>query len=159
VLTHSIKGVTLTDRIPANTADLIYLYDRQDREAGSHPWRKKVHVKYDIFARYWLGRPIVMPFPLHPAHAGPDLPQRLEDLRSSKRKMRVFFAGDTNGYVRNRIHYPAEKLPACVVNGCCNDWGQAFREREGRVDNLLSAQEMPTSVVVDANSFRAEEGG
>jgi hypothetical protein len=161
-LTHSIKGVTLTDAIPANTADLIYLYDRQDREAGSHPWRKKVHVKYDIFARYWLGRPIVMPFPLHPAHAGPDLPQRLEDLRSSKRKMRVFFAGDTNGYVRNRIHYPAEKLPrSAVVNGVLQRLGaRALSVNEkGALDNLLSAQEYANKcVVVDANSFRVEEG-
>jgi len=40
---------------------------------------------------------------------------RLERLRGEPRRVRVLFAGDSKGYVRNRVRYPAPKLPRLAV--------------------------------------------
>ena len=56
-----------------------------------------------------------MPYPVHPLLSGADLPQRLEKLRKNKKRLRIFFSGDTKGYTRNRIHYPNTKLPRLEV--------------------------------------------
>jgi hypothetical protein len=160
-LIHSLKGVTLADAPPSETDDLIYLFDREDRRFARHPWRKKIEVKFDIFSRYWLGDPIILPFPMHPAHAGADLPQRLQSLRQTERKVRIFFAGDTNGYVRNRIRYPREKLPRLeVINTILERMGdKALSVDDGNaLQALLSLGDYSNKcVVVDANRFRIDE--
>jgi len=110
-LAYSLKQVTLTDAVPPDTAGMIYLFDSEDRSIGGLAWRKKVQVKFDVFSPYWFTEPIFLPFPVHPAHAGPTLANRLKESRASARSMRIFFSGDTKGYVTNRIRYPKEKLP------------------------------------------------
>ncbi len=110
-LVPSLENLTLTDILPSNTEDWIYLFDKEDKAIGKHSWRKKVQVRYNVFSPYWLKKPIIVPFPVHPVHATPDLEQRLKEYRSSNKCMRVFFSGDTKGYTRNRIQYPKAKLP------------------------------------------------
>jgi hypothetical protein len=110
-LACALPHVTLTDATPSATADMIYLFDEEDRVIGARAWRKKVRIRFDVFSPYWFTQPILMPYPVHPVHAGPDLPDRLRKCRASAKKMRVFFSGDSKGYVTNRIRYPRPKLP------------------------------------------------
>ncbi len=120
----SLEHVTLTDAIPPATADMLYLFDEEDPTLGNRAWRKKLQVRFDVFSPYWLTRPIVMPYPVHPVHAGPGLEARLQRCRSSERQMRVFFSGDSEGYTKNRIDYPGPKLPRLdVINAILGDMG------------------------------------
>jgi hypothetical protein len=115
-LAHSLERVTLVDDVPPDdTAQKIYLFDSEDRAAATRRWQKKIQVKFDIFSSYWFRTPILMPYPIHPVHAGPGLRTRLGMYRAAERKVRIFFSGDTNGYVNNRIHFPAAKLPRLDV--------------------------------------------
>jgi hypothetical protein len=109
-LVFSLQNLTLTDAVPSDTADAIYVFDREDKAIGKRPWRKKVQVRFDVFSRYWFSDPIIMPYPLHPVQTGPDLSSRLQGYRRHERTVRIFFSGDTDGYVKNRIHYPTDKL-------------------------------------------------
>ena len=114
-MAYALPLVALTGVTPAASSEMIYLFDEEDRVVGAQPWRKKVQVRFDVFSPYWFTQPILMPYPVHPVHAGPDLPERLRRYRTVARKMRVFFSGDSKGYVRNRILYPKPKLPRVEV--------------------------------------------
>ena len=123
-LACSLEHVSLTDAVPSETAEMIYLFDEEDRTLSARKWRKKVQVRFDVFSPYWFTQPILMPYPVHPVHAGPDLRDRLQKCRTSKKKMRVFFSGDREGYVTNRIHYPKPKLPRLeVINTILQEMG------------------------------------
>lgn len=155
----SLKGLTLTDEIPVSSADAIYLFDQEDKTVGRRPWRKKVQVKFDVFSPYWITEPILMPYPVHPVHAGHDLPERLQKYRPSERKVRIFFSGDREGYTRNRIHYPNEKLPRLeVINAILQGMGQnlvTVSEAE-TLDRLLTGDYTNKFVLVD-QSFRTSD--
>ena len=123
-LACSLENVCVTDAIPSETSEMIYLFDEEDRTLGARAWRKKVQVRFDVFSPYWFTQPILMPYPVHPVHAGPDLPDRLRKCRASEKRMRVFFSGDSKGYVTNRIHYPKPKLPRLeVINAILQEMG------------------------------------
>jgi hypothetical protein len=109
-LAYSLNHFTLTDTVPPDTRDAIYLFDKEDRAVGRREWRKKVQVKFDVFSPYWFTDPIIMPYPVHPVHTGPDLDDRVRRYRSSERRVRILFSGDVQGYTKNRIRYPKEKL-------------------------------------------------
>lgn len=111
----ALKNLTVTDTLPDNTGDWFYLFDREERAFGKQPWRRKIMVRYDIFSPYWFRRPVITPFPLHPLHNTPDLDRRLQEYRSPRKNMKLFFSGDTKVYSRNRIQYPKAKLPRLVV--------------------------------------------
>lgn len=129
-LAYSLPHLTVTATLPADTRQMIYLFDEEDPAAGKRVWRKQVQVRYDVFSRYWFSDPIVMPYPVHPVHSGADLPERLTECRRIERRMRIFFSGDAEGYVRTRIRYPDEKLPRLeIIN--------AIRERLGEPLSLV----------------------
>ena len=114
-LALALPGLELTSSVPDDTSGMIYLYDERDRDAGRRMWRKEVQIRDDVFSPYWLSDPVFLPYPVHPVHSGTDLPERLRRYRQSERRMRIFFSGDVEGYVRNRIRYPAEKMPRLAV--------------------------------------------
>jgi hypothetical protein len=114
-LVFTLEGLTLTDSPPANPEDWVYLYDKEDKTLGKYGWRKKIEVRDDLFSSYCFKNPIIMPFPMHPVHSGPDLEQRLQQCRASEKTIRVFFSGDTKNYGRNRIRYPQAKLPRLEI--------------------------------------------
>jgi hypothetical protein len=131
-LACSLEHVCLTDAIPSETSEMIYLFDEEDRTLGARKWRKKVQVRFDVFSPYWFTQPILMPYPVHPVHAGPDLRDRLQKCRTSEKKMRVFFSGDREGYVSNRIHYPKPKLPRSeVIDAILKEMGDKVRLLQG----------------------------
>ena len=114
-LVPSMQHLTLVDKVPEDSARMLYLFDREDKSCARQQWKKKVQVKFDLFAPYWITDPVFMPYPVHPLLSGADLPQRLETLRQNKKRLRIFFSGDTEGYMKNRIHYPNTKLPRLMA--------------------------------------------
>jgi hypothetical protein len=153
-LVPSLKNLTLTNMLPSDKEDWIYLFDKEDKATGNHSWRKKVQVRYNIFSPYWFKKPIIMPFPVHPVHATPDLKQRLEEYRSSNKCMRVFFSGDTKGYTRNRIQYPKAKLPRPdVIDTILGhmDEDVLLVKDPSVLNDLCSAAYVKKCVIVDTN--------
>jgi hypothetical protein len=114
-LIYSLENLELTEAPPKCTDEWVYLFDKEDRATGRLAWYKKIQVRYDVFSTYRFRNPVIMPFSMHPAHVTQDLKRRLEDLRSRKSNMRIFFSGDTSGYTRNRIRYPKAKLPRLKI--------------------------------------------
>lgn len=114
-LTLSMPGAKFTDGIPEDSGDSIYLFDHPLGSAKRQPWRKLVHVRFDLFSPYRLRAPVIAPYSMNPAQTEWALPENLERLRRAPRGLRVFFAGDSTGYVRNRVRYPGPKLPRLEV--------------------------------------------
>ena len=110
-LTLSIQGVRYTREIPESSADYWYVFDRPLPSAKPRPWRKRVRIGFDLFSRYWLRTPVIAPYAMFPAHAEHATTERLSELRRTPRRMRAYFAGDSKGYVRTWVQYPAPKLP------------------------------------------------
>jgi len=111
----SMANLTLVDSVPDGSSQMLYLFDSEDQSCSRHHWKKKIQIKFDVFATYWITDPLIMPYPVHPLLSGADLPQRLEALRRNEKKLRIFFSGDTKGYTKNRIHFPNTKVPRLVV--------------------------------------------
>ena len=114
-LTLSMPGVEFTPRLPDDPGDFLYLFDRPLDAARGCAWMRRVQVRFDLFAPYWLRAPLIAPYAMHPAQALRATPEVLERLRASPRRMRALFAGDSKGYSRNRVRYPGPKLPRLEV--------------------------------------------
>jgi hypothetical protein len=114
-LTLEMPGVEFTSRIPDDAGGFLYLFDRPLDAARGCAWKRRVQVRFDLFAPYWLRQPVIAPYGMHPAQAMRATPDVLERLRASPRRMRAMFAGDSKGYVRNRVRYPGPKLPRLEV--------------------------------------------
>ncbi len=154
---RSLPGVSLTTAFPGNTSDKIYVFDVEDKEAGRYRWLRKLQIKFDVFAPYWFGRPILMPYPIHPVHMTPDLRERLSRLRSGKRRMRVFFSGDMEGYTRSQIRYPSPKLPRLeVINVVRRYFGDRvlFVQDQATLRDILTAAYVDKCVILDTSKLR-----
>jgi hypothetical protein len=114
-LTLAMPDVRFTHKIPENAGEFIYLFDHPLRVAKKLPWRKRVRVRFDLFSAYRLRAPIIAPYSMHPAQTRWAQPENLKRLRGARRRMRAFFAGDSNGYVREWVHFPSPKLPRFEV--------------------------------------------
>lgn len=150
----SLPNVSLTDAVPEQSARMIYLFDEEDRALGARAWRKKVQLRFDVFSPYWFAQPIFIPYPVHPVHAGPDLPDRLRQYRASERKMRIFFSGDREGYVKNRIDYPKPKLPRLeVINAILRGMGEKvlLLQGEGHLDAAWASGYVNKCLIMDQN--------
>lgn len=110
-----LANVSLTDQLPQETTGCFYLFDEEDEALARMPWKKKVQVRFDVFSPYWFKQPVIMPFTVHPVHAVRNYETRLDEYRSADKNIRVFFSGDTKGYVRNRVRYPKPKLPRLEI--------------------------------------------
>jgi hypothetical protein len=111
----SLRGVRFTDDCPEDCGELIYLFDYPLAAARRRPWRKRVNVRFDLFSPYRLRAPLIAPYAVHPAQADCAVPANLDKLRCSRRGVRVFFAGDSQGYARQWVRYPRPKLPRLEV--------------------------------------------
>jgi hypothetical protein len=159
-LAYTLPNVTVTDALPADTRQMIYLYDEADPAARKRTWRKEVQLKYDVFSPYWFSDPIVIPYPVHPVHTGIDLPERLRACRRSERRTRIFFSGDAEGYVRNRIRYPNEKLPRlAIVDAIRQRLGERLslvEDESGLARELAGDEYRNRFVMANPGSFRIE---
>ncbi len=160
LMVKSLPGLELTTTIPDHGAEIFYLFDRDDRTIGDRGWLKKICVRFDIFSHFWLRRPVLMPFPVHPVHAAPDLRERLSRFRSNSRSMRVFFSGETSGYTANRITYPKAKLPRLeVVNTIRECMGERviFVQEQAVLDRLLLDGCADKCVILDTSKLRVRD--
>lgn len=107
---HGLASLRLSQAPPADPGAWWYLYDRPQPELKRLSWRKRVQVRFDLFAPFWRANPIIIPFPMHPMQSGLTT-EALDRLRECDRAMRVFFSGDTEHYRRVWIRYPRTKLP------------------------------------------------
>ena len=159
-LAFALPHLSVTNTLPADTRQMIYLFDERDPAAGRRVWRKEIQVRYDVFSPYWFSDPIVMPYPVHPAHSGAGLAERLKECRQSQRRMRIFFSGDTEGYVRNRIRYPNEKLPRLVVvNTIREQLGERLsvvQDEAGLASELAGTEYRNRFLMADPGSFRID---
>lgn len=157
-LVYSLDGLELVDAPPVRHDGWIYLYDRHDRAIGRQPWRKKVQVRFDLFAPFWFSNPLIMPFPMHPLQADVDA-GRLEAGRAADRKMRIFFSGDTHQYRRTWVRYPEPKLPRLpIVNAVMEDMGPDLRVigDAAELDALRSGPYLNACVVTASSEVRIE---
>lgn len=114
-LSLSMKGVSYSGDIPDDCADSVYLFDDPLESAWHRPWRRRIRVRFDTFSPYRLRAPVIAPYSMHPAQAQLATQENLGALRRTPRRLRVLFAGDSNGYVRNRVRHPGPKLPRLEV--------------------------------------------
>jgi hypothetical protein len=114
-LTLSMPGVRFTTQIPDEADDFHYLFDRPLEECRERDWKRRLQIRFDLFAPHWLRAPLIAPYAMHPAQAMRASPEALADWRASTRRMRILFAGDSTGYTRNRVRYPGPKLPRLEV--------------------------------------------
>jgi len=159
LMARSLPNVALTTTVPPGGAEMLYVFDHEDRGIGRRRWRKKVRVGFDIFSRFWLRRPVLMPFPVHPVHAR-GFGERLEALRSNRRNIRVLFSGEMTGYTSNRITYPGPKLPrADVVNTIRDRLGErvVFVQDDAVLDRTLACPYYQGCVIVDTGKLRIPE--
>jgi hypothetical protein len=152
----SLKNLTVTETLPKGTQNWTYLFDREDRMFGRHPWHRKVMVRYDVFSPYWFRKPVIMPFTVHPLHNTPDLEKRLQKYRSARKNMKIFFSGDTSGYSQNYIRYPKAKLPRLVVINTIlerMDNDVLLVNEPSDLSNLREATCVNKCVIVDTNKI------
>ncbi len=158
-LIYSLDNLALTDALPNDTENWIYLFDKEDRAIGKHPWQKKIRVQYDLFSPYWFKMPVIMPFTPHPVHVTPNLKQRLEKLRSSKKDIRIFFSGDTKGFKRNRVRYPETKLTRSQIVDttleCMDDRLQVITDVSD-LSQTYNGKYLNKCALVDTNVVRVE---
>jgi hypothetical protein len=154
---RSFPGVSVTTTVPDRTSEKIYLFDVEDRDAGKRKWLRKIQIRFDVFSPHWFRRAILMPFPIHPVHVTPDLRDRLTRLRSGKRRMRVFFSGDMEGYTQRHIRYPGPKLPRLdVINSVRQQLGDRvlFVRDQDTLDGVLAADYVSKCVILDTTKLR-----
>ena len=162
----TIDNLVFIDEIPENTGDMIYLFDRKDKLCARKKWSKMVQVGFDIFSSYLSSSlkdvlPIMMPYPMHPLLYKPTLPARLEAARKNERKLRIFFSGDTQGYKRNRIQYPAPKLTRTeVIDAILERMNDRTLEitDAAAFNSLQQGDFINKCVILDNSSFRIDAG-
>jgi hypothetical protein len=163
-LVESIENLVMVDEHPENTEGMIYLFDNTDRECAHKNWKKKVQVKFNIFSSYFWSlsresRPVMMPYPMHPLLYGADLESRMEACRKQKRTMRIFFSGDTEGYRKNRIHYPTTKLTRNeTVSAIMEEMGDKLVCVNDAMshNSLIEGEYTRKFVIADNSQFRIE---
>ncbi len=107
---HTLPALSLTREAPSQPEGAFLLYDEPDPALMRLPWAKMIQVRFDLFSPFWTSNPIIMPFPMHPMQSGLTADD-IAALRTSERKVRIFFSGDTVNYHRVRVPYPRPKLP------------------------------------------------
>ena len=155
-LVPTMANLTLVDAVPDNSSHIFYLFDNEDKSCSSQHWKKKIQIKFDVFATYWITDPLIMPYPVHPLLSGADLPQRLQKLRENEKKVRIFFSGDTKGYTKNRIHFPNTKIPRLVViETILEELGEKtiHIEDENTLNRLFAGDYINSCTIVDTGKM------
>jgi hypothetical protein len=98
-MVFDLPDLDLTQAPLAGTGDWLYLHDRPDPAIARLPWRKRLQVRFDMFAPFRFSDPIIMPFPMHPLQVDA-CPVRIAAGRARRRVLRILCSGDTNHYGR-----------------------------------------------------------
>jgi hypothetical protein len=90
---YSIKNLKFISKLPTNTREIIYAFDDIHGNLLNHHWKKLTYVNIIKPTFCQIGQMINIPYYFHPFMYKLDQHLRLEELRSSQRKMRIFFGG------------------------------------------------------------------
>ena len=155
----ALDGLTVVDEVPSVTEDMTYLFDVERPDCRRRQWRKKIVLRFDVFSSYAgatdQGRPpIIVPWPIHPTQAGPDLQERLERARGNQKQIGVFFSGDVKGYTNRHIFFPRPKLTRTeVLDTLCEQLpGQTrFLGDDDEIDQAFSQPNLDQCVIIDTS--------
>lgn len=94
-LIYSIDRLKFVSQVPKNTQNMVYVFDEPHQELLSRYWKKKVY--YNVLKPSFCktGQMIWRPFFMHPYMYRFGMIKDAESLRTTDRRLRIFFAGDT----------------------------------------------------------------
>lgn len=156
-LAISLPDLKVVDSLPAGIEEGIYVFDTEDKSLKGRQWRKRLRIKFDLFSPYRLSKPIIMPYPVHPMHAKRVVGESLSELRATKRKVRILFAGDLEGYKRRWIGYPKEKLSRIdVISTIKECLGEPLRlaNTAQELNEIMESEHTKKFVLVDNDGAR-----
>jgi hypothetical protein len=154
-LVLSMPGIRFTAALPPDPANCEYLFDYPLAAARRCRWKRRLRVRFDLFSAHRLHDPVIVPYGMFPSHSEAAAPEHLDRLRRMTRRMRLFFAGDSKGYVRKWIHYPVPKLPRHeVLTALRQDAAQDLIEVHGleEIERLCEAGFVDRLVLCDSGS-------
>jgi glycosyltransferase involved in cell wall biosynthesis len=154
-LSLSMPSADHSGLIPEKADDFIYLYDRPLASAIGRSWRRRIQIRFDLFSPYRLRAPLIAPYGMNPSQALRATPELLAGLRAAPREIRLLFAGDSKGYVRNRVRYPGPKLPRLEVLATLKErLGDSFVPASGadEISRLCDAGFVDRFVLSDSGS-------
>lgn len=94
---YKLDNVIFSSKIPYKTEDKILVSDRNLQERSPKKWKKVIQLNYNIsLPRTRSNSWILMPFTMHPRIYLEGKLECLQEIRNTSRKMRIFFAGNTN---------------------------------------------------------------
>lgn len=94
---YKLDNVIFSAKIPSKTEDKILVSDRNLQEKSLKKWKKIIHLNYNISlpntrSDSWF----LMPYTMHPRVYLEGRIECLQEIRNNPKKMRIFFAGNTN---------------------------------------------------------------
>lgn len=101
---YSIKNLKVITRLPQNTENIIYAFDEVYNSILDRPWKKLTYVNVLKPSSCKLGELIAIPYFMHAFMYRLKQLDKIEELRKTKRTLRVFFGGNTETrYYRNPL--------------------------------------------------------
>jgi len=156
-LAITLAGLKVVDSLPAGAENGIYVFDREDKSLKGRTWRKRLRIRFDLFSPYRFSRPVLIPYNVHPMHAQKVVGESLDMLRTTKRRVRILFAGDLEGYKRRWINYPKEKLSRVdVISTIKERLGENLRQAmtPKELNEIMGAEYARQFVIVDNDGAR-----
>jgi glycosyltransferase involved in cell wall biosynthesis len=133
---YSLKNLKIIDKVPENTSDMIYMFDEPRDELINKSWKKLVYVNIVRPAHFKFGEVIEIPFSMHPMQYHTRQTDKIQDLRKTERKLRIFFGGNTT-----KEAYQSKSVP---------QYGQLNRyEATESISNSIAQ----TQVITSLNDF------
>ena len=135
---YSLKNVKFINRLPDNTADMIYMFDEPREELLKRSWKKLVYINILRPNHFRFGEVIEIPFSMHPMQYYTNQIAKIPDLRTTVRKIRIFFGGNTN-----KQAYQGKSVP---------QYGQLNRHE---ATELIINSIKETETITDLQTFNA----
>lgn len=134
---YDLKNLKIISAVPEKTDDMIYVFDEPREELLKKTWKKLVYVNIVRPSHYRFGEVIEMPFSMHPMQYHARQPEKIPVLRTTPRKLRIFFGGNTT-----KEAYQSKSVP---------QYGQLNRHEAMKI---ISKAIPETRVVTSLNDFK-----
>jgi hypothetical protein len=95
-LIYTIENIRFLSEIPSNTEGIVYAFDGIEKDILARQWKKLVFVNILKPPMCKVGKPINIPFFMHPLIYFFKQHRRLGQFRGKERKLRIFFGGNTD---------------------------------------------------------------
>ncbi len=101
---YTIKNLFFATNVSEQTKDKILIQDKPSETLRKRTWKKLVNINFDITSSTLNENSrVIMPYTMHPDHYNVYEHERLQKLRGSARKIRLFFAGNTSQKYLNSV--------------------------------------------------------